>query len=173
MKKKVLIIFAFLCCAVSVIFIIFNFVLFPKKYTQFVESYSKEYDVSPSLVYSIIRAETNFNPKAKSSVGAVGLMQILPTTASWIAGKLDFTDYSDSQLYSPETNIRFGCYYLSYLFSKFSDVDVVICAYNAGEGVVRRWLRGETTLDEDKIEYAETREYLRKVKQGLKYYENN
>lgn len=173
MKKRILIIFSVLCVVVVFVFVLFNVILFPKKYTQYVDSYAKKYDVEQSLVYSIIRAESNFNPKAKSVAGAVGLMQILPSTASWIASKLNHADYYENQLYSPETNIEFGCYYLNYLFSKFKDTDVVVCAYNAGEGVVKKWLNEEGKLDESKVTYPETLEYLHKVKQGLKFYESN
>lgn len=173
MKRRVLIIFFVLCFCALFLFIIYNFVLFPKKYNEYVERYSAEFSVEPALVYAIIRAESNFNPKAISSAGAIGLMQILPSTADWIAEKLKISDFKESQLHVPETNIRFGCYYLNYLLSKFKSLDVTICAYNAGEGVVKNWINPDGTLDEEKIDYPETREYLRKVRQGYKCYKNS
>ena len=93
-------------------------------------------------------------------------MQIIPSTAKWIASELGL-DYNQINLYDGETNINFGCFYLSYLKSKFNQLDLVICAYNAGETIVKSWTNERGELDEAKINYVETLNYYKKV---MKYY---
>ena len=75
-------------------------------------------------------------------------------------------------MFNPETNIKYGCFYLKYLFDKFERQDVVICAYNAGEGVIRDWLDEQGNLVKEKISYEETRNYLKKVSEYYEYYKN-
>ena len=169
MRKTILIIFAAVCLFVSVVFLLFNFMFYPKNYQNFIEKYSREFGVETSLVYAIVKAESGFDSKAVSRAGAKGLMQILPTTAEWIAGKFE-ESFSEEILFNPETNIKYGCFYLRYLIDKFSDLDAVICAYNAGERTVKYWLNDEGGLDESKITYSETKNYLKKVKKYKRYY---
>ncbi len=137
--------------------------LFPTKYANFVEKYSKLYGVDENLVYAVILCESSFNPNSKSKKGAIGLMQLLPTTALWCAKKLD-EKYSDEKLYEPEFNIKIGVYYLAYLRTVFNDLDDVIMAYNAGEGNVKKWLQGNGEV------FLETSTYLAKVKLCAKLY---
>lgn len=132
------------------------FLIFPTKYAKFVEKYSKIYGVDENLVYAVILCESGFNPDSKSKKGAIGLMQLMPSTASWCAQKLDET-YTDEKLYEPEFNIKIGVYYIAYLQTVFSSSEHVIMAYNAGEGNVKKWLQGNGTV------FSETSAYLRKV----------
>lgn len=114
---------------------------YPLRYNDIILRISSEYNLSPALVASVIRNESSFRPEAESSVGARGLMQLMPDTANWIAGKLRIEQYSQDQLNEPETNIRFGCWYLNYLCTLFrSDPLCVICAYHAGQGEISGWL---------------------------------
>lgn len=146
---------------------------YPKKYENIVKSFSYKFSVSENLIFATIKVESNFNEKAVSSAGAVGLMQIMPRTADFIAKLLgennsyDLTDY--------KTNINFGVYYLSYLLKKFSVKNTAICAYNAGESVVNKWLKDKRcSLDGKSLEYIpykETREYLVKILSAEKKYE--
>lgn len=129
----------------------------PTKYANFVEKYSNLYGVDENLVYAVIRCESRFNPNAKSKKGAVGLMQLMPSTASWCA-KILGEEYSEDMLYNPEYNIKIGSYYLSYLFTVFLDEQQVIMAYNAGEGNVKKWLQGNGEV------FPETSTYLKRVK---------
>jgi soluble lytic murein transglycosylase len=76
-------------------------------------------------------------------------------------------------MFNEETNIKFGCFYLNYLFSKFKDKDVVICAYNAGEGVVRNWINEDGSLDRSKISFDETKKYLERVNVFYDSYKSN
>ena len=126
--------------------------------------------VDPLLILSICETESHFNPRAVSSVGAIGIMQIMPETGRWIAGVLDYNDYNEECLYDPDVNIRFGAYYLSYLELRFSDRVAVIAAYNAGEGAVREWLSNEN-FSFDEIPFVETREYVEKVESVYRRYE--
>ena len=138
MKKRFLILFSVICIFSVVVFIVFNFVVCFKKYETFIERYSKHYGLDSALVFSIARVESDFEPMAVSSSGARGVMQLMPNTARWIAGELG-DEYSDDVLFDPETNIRYGCFYLRYLLDKFDDLWVVVAAYNAGESVVKAW----------------------------------
>lgn len=172
MKKLILILLSIVCILVVFLFVIFNFVLYPVKFDNYVNKYSKEYSLEPALVYAVIKTESSFNDKAKSSAGAMGLMQIMPSTAKFIAEDLGLENYNNDQLFEPETNIQFGCYYLRYLFDKFKDIEVVICAYNAGEGAVKSWLDDNGKLIKDKINFSETKNYYNKVLINYNAYKN-
>lgn len=158
-----------------VFFLLLNFLAFasllcnliyPHYYQNEIKTFSNLYGVDSALVFSIVKAESNFDSGAVSSVGAVGLMQLMPTTAVFIAQKINFTQTID--LYNPQTNLHLGIAYISYLQNRFNNLKAVICAYNAGEGVVKTWLNenGEVI----KIEFAETRNYYNKVQQAMKVY---
>lgn len=170
MKRKILVIF------IVSIAILFSFGLFinlwlaPKKYKNWVVAFSDEYDLDVALVYSVIKVESDFDKKAVSKSGAMGLMQILPSTAKWIAEELDI-DFEKQNLFEPELNIRFGCFYLKYLLDKFGDMEIVICAYNAGEGKVQDWIK-DGKIDKTKIDYAETKNYLTKVNSYYNVYKS-
>ena len=100
--------------------------------------------------------------------GAIGLMQLMPDTAEWIAGQLEDPSYSIEAIHEPERNIRYGIWYLSTLQREFDGNDVLaLAAYNAGRGNVQSWIREygwpADFHDIDAIPYKETREYVRKV----------
>lgn len=127
-----------------------------------------------SLVYAVMKAESRFDPDAVSHAGAVGIMQIKPSTAEFICRK-DNIAWEADRLSDGAYNTALGCHYLSYLLTRFSDERTAVCAYNAGEGTVRRWLsdaqysKDGVTLSE--IPYAETRAYAKKVAKFRKIYE--
>lgn len=170
MKKKIITVFLISLVILFFVAIIVNFVVFPKKYKNYVLEFAEKYDLEPALVYATIKQESDFDKFAVSKSGALGLMQILPNTAKWIAGELEI-DYNEELIFEPKYNIEFGCFYLNYLFNKFSDLDVVICAYNAGEGKVLDWIVNGK-LNKEAIDYSETRLYLKKVKNYYKVYKN-
>lgn len=123
-------------------------------YQDYIEYYSEEYNLQPAFVTAIIRNESSFRRDAESSVGARGLMQMMPDTAEWIAGKLKVTDYSFDQMYDPETNIRFGCWYLGYLSRLFrGDPTLVAAAYHTGQTTVTRWL-SDRSMSKDGLTIA-------------------
>ncbi|MEG0144431.1 MAG: lytic transglycosylase domain-containing protein, partial [Clostridia bacterium] len=110
----------------------------------------------------------SFRPEAVSSAGAVGLMQIMPQTGKWVAEKLGEGDYQLQKLTDPETNIRYGCWYLNYLNGRFDeDMTKVTAAYHAGGGRVNEWLEDEANSKDGKklsnIPSDVTRAYVKNV----------
>lgn len=143
---------------------------YPRTYSEYVELESKEFHVEPALVYAVIKQESGFDPNCVSQAGAIGLMQIMPDTFSWLIGTMDKSDkrqYTTDDLYDPKTNIRFGCKYLSILLEMFPNQNTALAAYNAGMGNVRGWLKNKEYSSDgktlQKIPFAETRTYTRKV----------
>ncbi len=165
------------CVAILSLFIISAYAyverkfIYPLAYQETVFKYSNEYSLDKPLVFAIIKVESGFNKNAHSNRGAVGLMQITPTTAEYIAKLLNEKDYN---LKDEKTNIRYGCYYLRYLLNKFIKVDTALCAYNAGEGRVDGWLKNKEYSDDGislfNIPFAETKEYINKINKSYKKY---
>ena len=129
---------------------------------------SSLYGVDPYLITAVMQTESHFYLNAMSPVGAIGLMQLMPDTAEWIAGQLEDPAYSVEAIHEPERNIRYGIWYLSSLQREFGGNDVLaLAAYNAGRGNVQEWIRDNgwpaDFHDIDAIPYQETREYVRKV----------
>lgn len=153
----------------------FNFVLYPLKYKNEIKTYSNEYNIETSLVASVICNESSFDENSKSKKGAIGLMQLMPSTAKWLCEKLG-EEYDEQKLYTPEFNIKLGTYYLQYLKNKFEDTDTAIAAYNAGEGIVAAWLKNQEYSKDGKtlksIPYQETSNYLTKVKRTVRFYKD-
>ena len=169
--KKLLILF---CVLFIITFAVINYVLFPLKYKSYITESATKYNLSASVVASVINAESNFNKNAVSHKGAIGLMQILPSTAEWINSQIYNTDFSKELLKNPQINIEMGCFYLNYLSKKFDNLTCVLCAYNAGETVVRQWLNNpEYSTDKQtltKIPYSETNNYVKKIQNYIKVY---
>ena len=142
--------------------------LYPKDYSEFVEKYCAEYSVSENFAYALIKCESNFDPKAKSSAGAMGLMQLTPETFSYLSEKLTGEALDEARILEPELNIRFGTYYISYLSEKFEgEKSLVIAAYNAGPAKVEEWLKNEKYSPDGKtlkaFPYKETENHIKKV----------
>lgn len=143
--------------------------IFPTKYSNYVEKYSDEYGLNKNLVYSIIKAESSFNPKAVSHRNAKGLMQIMDSTGEWAAEKIKIKDFESSMLLKPETNIRIGCWYISKLINQYDqNVELALSAYNAGSGNVAKWLQdtdiSSNGITLDRIPFKETEDYVKKIK---------
>ncbi|MBD3879014.1 MAG: lytic transglycosylase domain-containing protein [Quinella sp. 1Q5] len=146
--------------------------LYPFPYRSTVENYSSRWKVDKFLAIAVMKVESNFAEAAHSQSGAVGLMQIMPETAAWIAYQLGESpnEVADDikNLRDPETNIRYGTWYLAELEDEFKGNDVLaLAAYNAGRGNVHEWIEknhwNEKFSDVDKIPYAETRDYVKRV----------
>ena len=146
--------------------------LYPFPYRSTLESYSSRWKVDKFLAVAVMKVESNFSEEAHSQSGAVGLMQIMPETAAWIAYQLGEApeEVADDikNLREPETNIRYGIWYLAELEDEFKGNDVLaLAAYNAGRGNVHEWMEknhwDENFSDADKIPYAETRDYVKRV----------
>jgi len=143
-------------------------------YQTLIRRYSKEFELDPYLVASIIHVESGNRSSVVSGAGAIGLMQIMPDTGAWIAGKLQVSDYTEKHLKDPETNIRFGCWYLRFLLDRFEITDTAVAAYNAGHNLVRKWLddaqysdNGDELTD---IPYPDTEYYVEKVQRAYEKY---
>lgn len=148
---------------------------YPLKYKEYVYKYSIEFKVDPYLVFSIIKAESSFDPNATSSRNARGLMQISESTGNWGAKMLKVESYTFDKLYDPELNIKIGCWYLNNLMKEFGDdVELVVTAYNGGSGNVNEWLRNKTYSKTgsklDIIPFKETDQYLKRVKNNYEVY---
>lgn len=143
---------------------------FPRPYAQTV----RESGLEPSLVYAVMKAESGFDEDAVSRSGAVGLMQLRPTTAEFVCNRSGI-GYESGKLTDGEYNIRLGCLYLKYLMEKFPARDTALAAYNAGEGTVGDWLSDASCSNDgvnlSRIPYPETRAYLKKIKNFRKMYE--
>jgi len=146
--------------------------LYPFPYRTTVENCSARWHVDKFLTVAVMKVESNFHESASSQSGAVGLMQIMPETAAWIALQLgeqpDKIVDDIKNLREPETNIRYGTWYLAELEDEFKGNDVLaLAAYNAGRGNVHEWIEknhwSENFSDVDKIPYAETRDYVKRV----------
>lgn len=137
----------------------------PRRHADLIRSCAEEYGVDEELVFAVIRTESNFRADAVSSAGAVGLMQLMPSTAEFAAKVLGA---EGCDLFDPQDNVRLGTWYLRYLSERFDRLDEVLAAYNAGEGTVRRWLREPSLLDAQgnlaRIPYAETQRYVERAK---------
>ena len=123
-----------------------------------------------------MRTESSFKQNAVSHKGALGLMQIMPETAQWIAAKIDIAPLSTKQIMSPQINIRLGTWYLAYLTAEFdARIDLVIAAYNGGPGQINRWLTEKTWsghyANRADIPFPETRQFLYKVRTAYRKYQ--
>ncbi|MBE6580069.1 MAG: lytic transglycosylase domain-containing protein [Ruminococcaceae bacterium] len=132
------------------------------------------FDLSPALILAVIRTESDFYKNARSAAGAVGLMQLMPDTFSYLRDTFFEESLSSDAIWQPTVNIRYGAFYLSYLLKKFESLDVALAAYNAGEGRVALWLEdrslspdGRTLL---RIPYAETENYVSQTKKYYRHY---
>lgn len=144
-------------------------IAYPQEYAEYVTRYAEECEVDPLLIYAIIKAESDFNPEAKSHNGAKGLMQLMDKTA------IELSKNKEVDLYDPETNIRLGTYYFSQLLEKYnSQVGIALAAYNAGMGNVNNWIeRGTIQVDGSDLEnipYKETNMYVRRILNDYEMY---
>ena len=154
-----------------------RYVQYPLRYEELIVRNAREFGLEPWHVAAVIRCESSFRPEAVSSVGARGLMQIMPDTGEWLAGKFDEEDvYSDDLLFNPETNIKYGCWFLGWLNRRYEgDRLLVTAAYHAGHGTVDGWLEDEEISPDGKtltsIPYASTRHYLEKIERACEMYQ--
>ncbi len=150
--------------------------VYPKMYSEFVERYSTEYSIDETLVYAIIKTESSFDPEAVSDAGAIGLMQIMPDTFRWLQTKTPEKEKLSSEaLYDPETNIKYGAFFLSLLLKEFEDTRLVAAAYHAGRGQVNEWLDDKAVSPDGRtlpdIPSRSTAHYVSKVIKNIGIYE--
>lgn len=130
--------------------------------------------LDPLLVAAVVRRESGFEPRAVSERGARGLMQVMPETGAWVAGRLGLRGYHPDRLFEPAYNLRLGCAYLAYLLERFGgDAVAALAAYNGGEGTVDDWIargRWHPRRGAEAIPYPETRRFVTGVLRDYRVY---
>jgi soluble lytic murein transglycosylase len=138
---------------------------YPLSYEQIVRGHARNYDLDPALLAAVIYRESKFDAGARSSSGAIGLMQLLPETAKGIALHTGGSRFVVQDLYDPEINVRYGSFYLRRLIDKYGDTRLALAAYNAGQANVDAWrAQGKG------IVFPETREYVDSVLEARDIY---
>ncbi len=154
----------------------YQYASYPLIYEDAIAAASEKYNVSEALICGIIKTESNFDPNAVSSAGAIGIMQVMPATLEWMQYAYRDGNETEEALYDPEFNIDVGTQVMSVLLEYYDGcLETAICAYNAGLGNVDEWLENPEyshdgkTLDE--IPYTETRNYVQRVITNKNMYE--
>ncbi len=179
-RKHPVLTFFIVCLALILVFLIgtvaYNAIitaLYPKKYSEYVEQYAEEYDVSETLVYAVIRTESGFDPESISSAGARGLTQITEDTFNWLLAKTG-EDLTFDDLFDPEISIKYGVYFLSILEDNYEATATVVAAYHAGMGNVNSWLENSDYSDDGvtlkEIPISDTSHYVNKVIKAIERY---
>lgn len=139
-----------------------------------VQDAAERHGLDPALVCAVIKCESNWDEDAVSHAGAVGLMQVMPSTAESLSDRdiVDGSLYEPSSLDDPVVNLEYGCANLEYLQEHLSSLSEVIAAYNAGLGSVQGWIADGGSIPES-IEYEETRTYLQRVLKAYEGYRAN
>ena len=143
-------------------------VRFPTPYLDLYQRNAFEANLPTGLLLAVSRRESAFNPRARSSAGARGLMQLMPATARLVADRIRDRRPNTDDLYRPETNIRFGAHHLARLMDRYGgNRALAAAAYNAGEGRVGRWLKDASGMATpvwiERIPFRETRDYVKNV----------
>ncbi len=149
---------------------------FPTGFSDHVRVNAEMNSLNPYLVHAIIREESSYKMDAVSRAGAIGLMQLMPTTGRNMSKQTGFKDYSTLSLYRPDVNIVLGSLYLKMLVEDYKgNVSLAVASYNAGPNAVSTWISryGLGEMDEfiEKIPYSETRNYVKKVLRSYEIYE--
>lgn len=148
---------------------------YPVLYEQEISLAADENKIPAPYVAAIIMAESSYDAQAISSVGARGLMQVMPETGQWIAGKLD-EEYDEATLFDANTSIRYGTWYLGFLMDRYDgDMICATAAYHAGQGTVDGWLQDPAYSLDGKtlygIGYDSTAKYVKRVLDLYDYYQ--
>lgn len=182
-RKRYFVVFIIILCIVAILFGVFRIqdmvlkMIYPQKYAELVNQYAEENDLDPLLVFAIIKAESNFDEDVISNSGAVGLMQLMESTAQEMADDLAIEIPTKEALFDPELNIQIGTYYFAYLLGIYEgNIYLALTAYNAGIGNVNTWIE-EGTIREDgsdieNIPYKETNNYVRKIVRDYRIYQD-
>ncbi len=149
---------------------------YPAAYDGMIRSASKKYGIAPSLITAVIHTESGFDPKARSTADAIGLMQVTAPTMEWALMRSGVSGTPDvTMLTEPAFNIEIGTCVLHLLSEQFSEQETVLAAYNAGMGHVQTWLSDTAYSADGKtlhtIPFSETRNYVRKVRVAQKIYQ--
>ena len=138
---------------------------YPLEYKAIVRGHARNYRLEPALLAAVIYQESKFDAHAKSESGAIGLMQLLPSTAEGIAVHTGGSAFRTSDLWNPEINVRYGAFYLRRLLNKYGNERLALAAYNAGQDNGDRWRAAGKG-----IAFAETRAYVSRVEKLKRIY---
>jgi len=141
---------------------------YPLEHADLISRSAAQNQLDPALVAAVIYEESGFRDGSKSNAGAVGLMQLMPSTANWIALKTGGVDFTLADLQDPAVNIAYGCWYLRYLIDRYENSEVALAAYNGGTENVDRWLADARSEQREfssvvDIPWQETRDYVARV----------
>jgi len=144
-------------------------------YSDQVRPAASNQSLDDAWVYGLMRQESRFVTNAKSTVGASGLMQLMPATARWVAKKIGLRDFSHGQVNDTETNVLLGTSYMRLVMESLDNHPVLAsAAYNAGPGRARKWRAADRELEgavyAETIPFSETRDYVKKVMSNAVYY---
>lgn len=146
-------------------------------YRDQVRTVMQQHQLDEAFVYGLIRQESRFISNIKSSAGATGLMQLMPATAKWVAGKLGIKNFHSGLISDVNTNLQLGAYYLKHVLDQLDDQPLLAAAaYNAGPGRARRWRSNrplEGAIYAETIPFNETRDYVKVVLSNSMYYASN
>ena len=138
---------------------------YPLRYDAIVRGYAQQRRLDPAFLAAVIETESKFDTEARSSAGAVGLMQFTPATAKGIAQYTHGSKFQLSDLTNPDINVRYGTWYLRRLLDRYHDERLSLAAYNAGQANVDSWIAAH-----EGIQFADTRAYVAKVERLKKLY---
>lgn len=149
---------------------------YPMTYAPEIRAAAAEFSLDPAYVASVVLAESSFDAEAVSSAGAIGLMQIMPATGEWIAGKLEDEPFDVQRLYQPEVNLRYGCWYLRFLLDRYDgDMYTASTAYHQGQGRVDQWLEDPQYSEDGRtltaISSAVTDTYVNRIMESYANYQ--
>jgi soluble lytic murein transglycosylase len=149
---------------------------YPLRYPAIVRGHARNYDIDPALLAAVIYTESRFRPHVRSASGAIGLMQLLPSTAEGIATRTGGTRFVPADLDDPELNVRYGAWYLRHLRQHYAGAPdamrLALAAYNAGMANVDGWLRRTPAGQPLRIpaQFAETSAYLARIQHARSVY---
>ncbi len=139
---------------------------YPLPHRDLLQARAKDHALDEAWVFGLIRQESRFIADAKSSAGALGLMQLMPSTAKWVAKQIGLKDFSNAHVIDVPVNLSLGSFYLRHVLDDLGHPVLATAAYNAGPGRARRW-RAESPLEgaiyAESIPFNETRDYVKKV----------
>lgn len=146
---------------------------YPLEHIEEIAAAAERHQVNPYLIAAVINVESDFRSEAQSSAGAVGLMQIIPTSAQDMArwGRVDEAAYPPQDLSDPAVNIEYGTAYLRYLVERYHEIDPALAAYNAGMGNADEWVAQGSDV-RDFVDFPETHDYIQKVNRAKARYED-
>lgn len=180
-KRKAAVLLVLILLAAAIAFAVYHNAnrslqktLYPLKYEKYVATYCRKYNLEESFVFAVIKCESSFQSDAVSSAGAMGLMQIMPDTFTWLKTKTG-EDLPQKMLFDPETSIRYGCLLYSMFIEQFGTEAEAVAAYHAGPNSVKKWLEDENYSKDGKtlydIPFSSTKAYVQNVMKTKDIYE--